>query len=61
MLVSTNGPPMHLWNSSAALTEWVQKHMSALDNKTRNCKKITINDLNSLEKIFKQMFCTAKL
>ena len=34
MLVSINGPPMHLCNSSAALSEWLKKYVSALDNKT---------------------------
>ena len=34
MFVSINGPPMYLWNSSAAFSEWLQKHVSAMDNNT---------------------------
>ena len=52
MFVSINGTPMYLWNSFTALSEWPQKHVSALDNKTRKRRKVTTDDFSPLEKLF---------
>ena len=52
MFISINGPPVHLWDINSAVRKWLEVHSSANENQTRKCKKITVEDLNQLQKLF---------
>lgn len=52
LFVSINGPPPHLWNAQPAVANWLLKHRSATDTKSRKAKLVSLSDLNSVQSIF---------
>ncbi len=51
MFISTNGPPVHLWDTRIATSKWLQKHKSANDNRKMKFKQESFSDLNRVQQL----------